>query len=155
MATKNIVPRYDAEGYIGTAAKRWIGGFFRNFVDTYMLSNGPLVAVTVDQLVEAVEGIVNKTVEVAPSITESVDVIDLNQTKTAKWLVSIESPTGLWSFELMARARGLNVVDTEYARVGDAVDFEYIVASDGSYMTLAVKNNELSPITVRFRRYGV
>ena len=35
MATKNIVPRANGEGGIGTSAKRWLRGFFKNInVDT-------------------------------------------------------------------------------------------------------------------------
>ena len=35
MATKNIVPRANGEGGIGTSAKRWLNGFFKNVtVDT-------------------------------------------------------------------------------------------------------------------------
>ena len=30
MATKNIVPRADGEGGIGTSAKKWLNGFFKN-----------------------------------------------------------------------------------------------------------------------------
>jgi len=30
MATKNIVPRANGEGGIGTSAKRWLNGFFKN-----------------------------------------------------------------------------------------------------------------------------
>ena len=30
MATKNVVPRADSEGGIGTALKRWLNGFFRH-----------------------------------------------------------------------------------------------------------------------------
>lgn len=29
MATRNFVPRADGEGSIGTAAKNWAGGFFK------------------------------------------------------------------------------------------------------------------------------
>ena len=35
MATKNIVPRANGEGGIGTSVKRWLRGFFKNInVDT-------------------------------------------------------------------------------------------------------------------------
>ena len=35
MATKNIVPRANGEGGIGTSVKRWLSGFFKNInVDT-------------------------------------------------------------------------------------------------------------------------
>lgn len=35
MATKNIKPRGNGEGYIGTSVRKWLGGFFKNInVDT-------------------------------------------------------------------------------------------------------------------------
>jgi hypothetical protein len=42
MATKNIVPRANGEGGIGTSAKRWLNGFFKNVtVDTSLTTVTP------------------------------------------------------------------------------------------------------------------
>ena len=42
MATKNIVPRANGEGGIGTSAKRWLNGFFKNLtVDTSLTTVTP------------------------------------------------------------------------------------------------------------------
>ena len=42
MATKNLVPRANGEGGIGTSAKRWLNGFFKNVtVDTSLTTVTP------------------------------------------------------------------------------------------------------------------
>lgn len=56
MATKNIVPRADEEGGIGTSAKKWLSGFFetiyvssiKNLTDLGSMLLGGVVTVTVD-----------------------------------------------------------------------------------------------------------
>jgi hypothetical protein len=40
MATKNIVPRADSEGQIGTSLKRWLKGVFVNLLVTGAVTDG-------------------------------------------------------------------------------------------------------------------
>lgn len=40
MATKNIVPRSDGEGQIGTSLKKWLKGVFVNLLVTGAVTDG-------------------------------------------------------------------------------------------------------------------
>lgn len=52
MATKNVVPRADSEGGIGTALKRWLNGFFRHLTVSDDATVGALTAnsITADSI---------------------------------------------------------------------------------------------------------
>jgi len=94
------------------------------------------------------------TVNIAASGTEDVDTVSLSLSKTIKWIINIDNG-GLksQSLEVLARARSTSCDYSRYSIAGEDIDYDLVVTSDGSDMTLTITNNEGVTITVKFLRF--
>ena len=156
MATRNIVPQADNEGYIGVEAKRWKGGRFRELVDTYQLTDGPMISVTTEHLEMATRNVLLDDIEIAPAATELVDILILSQVNTGKWIINLKSATQSLSYEVLARARGTDVEFNTFGLVGDrSMSHVRAITSDGTYLSFDITNNGPEPVTVTFRRCAI
>jgi len=113
MSTRNIVPRLDGEGNIGTALKNWLKGWFKDLFVSGSLTNGTQ-SVTVAEIV-AGASYFGKNYKSAESEGEDTTTSQAYVQKLR--LTTDDLPSGTyrigWSFE----GQGESLVDSFQARV--------------------------------------
>lgn len=105
---------------------------------------------------ETWENVVTNSVVVGPGNTEEVDKFALADFTTSQWLMDLDDGTSKkQSFEMLGQAKGTAVDYTRFAILGDKIDFDILLSSDGTEMKLEMKNNESNAITIKYRRRAI
>lgn len=86
------------------------------------------------------------------SENKTIDTIQLSRTKYAKWVIYLDTSSKSRTLEIVAVEKSSTAKHSVYGIVGDSIQYNISVESDGTDMTLELINNESEDLTVKFKR---
>ena len=130
MATRNIVPRANEEGNIGTSIKRWLKGWFKDVFVSGNITNGTQV-VTVAGLSAVVREVAYAESEGESTTTESTYQTKLRMTFTPTYTADYLLK---WSYEV-GSASANKTFETEVDRNSGTLlsELQQTISSNASY----------------------
>ncbi len=94
-------------------------------------------------------------VVIPPADFKFVDIVSLEIANVCKWLINVYGTGKEGASEIYAIEKSGNVEFSNYGIIGDDINMDIDIISDGTSMQMKISNNETFPITTKFKRYMI